>query len=148
MHEATVAASILRIVSEEAARNGIYGPDSALDTGSRVAHIDLQIGLLAGVEAQTLCGAFALLAEGTVAHGAMLQVHVLPMQGHCPQCKTAVMTDKRAFTCPNCQGLQVSWQGGNELAIAGIRITETKPAPDGQGLSSAPRPEQEEVNRP
>ena len=133
MHEATIAASILRIVTEEAARHGIDGPGAGLsptfsgeaaNAGARIAHIALQVGLLAGIEAQTLSGCFAFLAEGTVAHGATLDVCLLPMQGHCPDCNQTVRTEKRAFTCPLCQGLNVQWQGGNELSITGIRIRE------------------------
>ena len=133
MHEATIAASILRIVTEEAARHGIAGPDTGLSpvsaegaakTGTSIAHIALQVGLLAGIEAQTLSGCFAFLAEGTVAHGAELEVCLLPMQGHCSDCNQSVRTEKRAFTCPCCQGLNVQWQGGNELSITGIRIRE------------------------
>ena len=143
MHEATVAASILRIVKDEAARHGIYGPDTPslgerAIAGVSVAGIDLQVGLLAGIEAQTLSGCFAFIAEGTVADGAQLDIHVLPMQGHCPNCNETVNTNKRAFACPHCQGLDVRWQGGNELSITGIRIRETIPAPDRLATPACP----------
>ncbi|MGJ3523830.1 hydrogenase maturation nickel metallochaperone HypA [Nitratidesulfovibrio sp. D1] len=119
MHESSIVEGILRIVSDEAARYG----------AARVSRVSLAVGLLACVEPRTLTACFELLAEGTPAEGAPLDVHLLPLRGACPACGD-VETRKRNFSCPSCGHDAVHWTGGRELYIASIEV----PSPDATGL--------------
>ncbi|WP_027187552.1 hydrogenase maturation nickel metallochaperone HypA/HybF [Desulfovibrio cuneatus] len=116
MHETVFASSLLRIVLEEAKRHETQG--AAL----QVKHVRLRAGLLACVEAHTLTGCFSLLAEGTPAEGATLEVVVEPLTGHCPACKASVSTTSRRFSCPQCGGEGVRWAEGNQLYIDTIKV--------------------------
>lgn len=116
MHEAAIAAPLLRLVLEEAQKQAaISGPLS-------VTHIRIKTGLLMAIEPLTLQGCFALMAEGTAAEGAELQVENLPMQGRCDACGQTVSTNKRSFGCPVCASPEVSWSGGNELFIDSLKV--------------------------
>ena len=118
MHEAALAAPLLRLVLEETA-----GQEKKLEQRLRVTRVRVKAGLLMGVEAHTLRGIFALMAEGTPAEGAELVVEPEPMHGSCPECGACdFSTDARRFRCPSCDGENVDWKGGNELYIASIEV--------------------------
>lgn len=122
MHETVLAASLLRLVLEAAGRHET--PEQKL----RVQEIDLELGLLACVEAVTLQGCFELLAEGTAADRADLKITRRPLSGFCPDCRSRVRTLRREFSCPACGGNAVDWQGGNEMEINAIRVVPDIPA--------------------
>ena len=128
MHEAALAAPLLRLVLEETAKQ-----ERELEQRLRVTRVRVRAGLLTGVEAHTLRGIFALMAEGTPAEGAELLVEPEPMRGSCPDCGARdFSTGTRQFRCPSCGGENTDWNGGNELYIASI---EVKP------IAGATRPE-------
>ena len=117
MHEASIAAPLLRLVLEEAKKH-------EADSGPlRVTHIRVRAGLLMAIEAATLQGCFALMAEETPAAGATLLVEAVPMHGRCDTCGHSVTTAVRAFACPDCGAAEVAWTGGNELFIESLRVT-------------------------
>ena len=134
MHETVFASSLLRIVLEEAKRHEGQGAQQGTKEGARlqVTHVRLRAGLLACVEAHTLSGCFALLAEDTPAEGAALEVVVEPLTGHCPACKASVSTTSRRFSCPECGAEGVHWADGNQLYIDTIKV-----APYGTAVQAA-----------
>lgn len=117
MHEASIAAPLLKLVLEEAERNG---REQGYDL--RVTHVQVRAGLLLDLEAHTLGGIFSLMAEGTPAEEAELAVAKEPLRGDCRACGKSVSLSERDFRCPACDGTDVAWQGGNELYIASIRV--------------------------
>lgn len=117
MHEASIAAPLLRLVLEAAAAQS---KEQGRDL--HVSKVRIKAGLLQGIEAQTLGGIFAIMAEGTAAEGAELSMESEPMRGVCPDCGKNVEITQRIFNCPHCGGEQVDWNGGNELYIASISV--------------------------
>ena len=118
MHEAALAAPLLRLVLEETGRHA-----RVKGLGLRVTRITVRAGLLMAVEAPTLRGIFALMAEGTPAQDAELSVEIETMTGSCPDCgRQNLITRSRDFHCPVCHGTNVDWKGGNELYIASIEV--------------------------
>lgn len=117
MHEASIAAPLLRLVLESAERQ-------AKELGSMLAvsNVRVRAGLLQCLEAHTLSGIFRIMAEGTIAEGATLVIENEPMRGDCPDCGEKAAITRRAFECPHCGGEQVNWTGGNELYIASITV--------------------------
>jgi hydrogenase nickel incorporation protein HypA/HybF len=123
MHEAAIAAPLLRLVLEETEKQAaVSGPLA-------VSHIRIKAGLLMAIEPLTLQGCFALMAEGTAAEGAALEVENVPMQGHCDACGQDVVTGARTFGCPVCMSAEVSWSGGNELFIDSLQVKPLDSAP-------------------
>lgn len=122
MHEAALARPLLRLVLEECER---YSRERNEEL--KVSRVRVRAGVLMAVEAQTLQGIFAIMAENSPAEGAELAVETEPMNGHCPDCAAAgadagVSVSGRDFHCPRCGGESVSWKGGNELYIASIEV--------------------------
>ena len=123
MHEASIAAPLLRLVLDEAKKH---------EAGSgplRVARICVRAGLLMAIEPATLEGCFSLMAEDTPAEGAALVVEAVPMRGLCSACGREVQTQVRAFACPACGAAEVAWSGGNELYIESIQVRPENTAP-------------------
>ena len=118
MHEAALAEPLLRLVLEETATH-----EQAQEHKLQVTRVRIRAGLFMGIEAPTLRGIFALMAEGTAAEGAELVVEAQPMRGVCPDCglKDSI-TRSKDFRCPECGGENVDWTGGNELYIASIEV--------------------------
>lgn len=118
MHEAALAAPLLRLVLEEAGRHAkAHAQDLA------VTVVTVKAGVLTGIEAPTLAGIFALMAEGTPAEGAKLVVETHAMHGSCPDCGAVDFTTlSKNFRCPQCGGEHADWTGGNELFIDSIHV--------------------------
>jgi hydrogenase nickel incorporation protein HypA/HybF len=138
MHEYSLASSLLRIVLEEAGKHEKAGRPL------RVTAVELEIGLLTCLEANTLKGCFELLAEGTAAENSALAVRTRPMSGYCPDCAQQVSNPGRGipgadggdlrggrapdgcrirpFSCPLCAGAAVAWEGGQEMKITAITV--------------------------
>ena len=112
MHESTLAMNILEIVVEQASR--------AL--APVVRRVDLCIGEYAGVEATTLTSCFAMLAEGTVADKAMLEIERIPATGISNRCGVEALREGRSFRCPMCAASSVKLVTGRELYVKSIEV--------------------------
>lgn len=119
MHETTIASSILNVVLDSAARY------SELGAPLHVTEIALQVGLLSCLEPKTLEGCFEIMAEGTPAEGAALNIAIKPLVGRCPDCGT-VKTARRSFDCPLCGKNAVEWQGGHEMQVSSIKVEQVR----------------------
>jgi hydrogenase nickel incorporation protein HypA/HybF len=122
MHETVFASSILKIVLEEVKK---------CESAQRrflVTEIRLEIGALACLEPGTLKGCFEIMAEGSAAEKARLNVQVRPLAGFCPDCGRRVRAVRGHFACPFCAGRAVDWQGGHEMDIAAIEVMPASPA--------------------
>ena len=110
MHETAFAAGILRIVREEARRHKV----------ARITEIHLQVGLLNAVEEHSLRACFELLAEGSVAQGAVLKIASAPLPAHCESCGHVFELATRSFFCPRCRSADICFQGGHGCTIQSI----------------------------
>ncbi len=125
MHEASIVSGILRIILEEAQKHG----------ATKINRVNLQSGLLAGIEAETLTACFELLAEGTIAEGATLEIDVPPLNCQCQSCGHEFQLLKRAFHCPQCNGMKLDFEGGHGCNITGIEAElpdSPEPAPSNE----------------
>ena len=107
MHEGSMAASIVRIVREEAERHGV----------NRISRVVLRVGVFTGLEPMALRGAFELLAEGTAAEGATLSVERGPARAVCEQCGHAFELVVLRARCPACGGDCLRCSGGRECVV-------------------------------
>jgi len=112
MHESTLAMNILEIVVDQAARA----------QAPAVHRVDLCVGEYAGVEATTLASCFAMLAEGTLAEKATLEIERIPATGTCNRCGAAASRQGRLFRCPVCEASTVRLVTGRELYVKSIEV--------------------------
>jgi hydrogenase nickel incorporation protein HypA/HybF len=107
MHEMTVAHGLMTILEERARAHGIV----------RISRVRLKIGRLRGLDARQLRAAFEVLAEGSIAEGAPLDIDDVPVRARCNACVTEWRLADYRFECPKCQSADAEILGGRELHI-------------------------------
>lgn len=117
MHEFGIARNIVETVTAESAR---------LAPGSRVVAVGLRIGVLSGVEVESLSFCF----QGIVADGQLdpldLRVEQTPHMRHCRDCSSEFEVDVNSFiaSCPRCGNRRTEFVCGDELEISYVEVEE------------------------
>ncbi len=107
MHEMTVAHGLLTIIEEQAKTHEI----------TQVTLVRLKIGRLRGLDARQLRAAFKVLAEGSIAEGARLDLDEVIARARCYTCGTEWRLPDFRFECPACEATDAQILEGRELHI-------------------------------
>ena len=126
MHELPIAQHTLERVLAHAREAG----------GGQVTAINLVIGQLSGVVETSFRFYWDLIAEGTEAAGARIQMAWVDVALGCRGCGGAFPPDGRDYRCPACGGRQVEIVRGRECFLESI---EVEPAPAATGQERPPR---------
>ena len=94
--------------------------------GRKVAGIRVRFGVRHAVDEESLTQAFSMVAEGTEAAGAAVELVTVPATITCPDCGFSGETTDVLATCPRCAGTNVRISGGDEMVLESIRY---EPAP-------------------
>lgn len=114
MHELSLAAGVLKLVEDTAARDGF----------SRLLSLRLTAGQLAGVDARALRFALASLAPGTQLEGATIEIEEPAGQAWCLDCSQSVQIAQRGDPCPACGGFFLQPTGGMELRVLDMEVSD------------------------
>ena len=112
MHEMSLCEGILQILEEQARSQDFR----------QVKTVCLEIGALAGVEAEAMRFSFEVVSRGTLADGARLEIRELPGEAWCMQCAAPVAVARRYDSCPRCGGHQLQVTGGEEMRIKELEV--------------------------
>jgi hydrogenase nickel incorporation protein HypA/HybF len=112
MHEMSLAESVLQVIEDSARANEF----------SRVKAVWLEIGALAGVEAEALRFCFDAVVKGTLVEGARLEIIATGGQGRCLTCGETVPIQLRYDPCPLCGGYPVEPTGGMEMRVKELEV--------------------------
>jgi hydrogenase nickel incorporation protein HypA/HybF len=107
MHEASICEHLLALLDQEARRHGV----------SRIVRLRLEIGRLSCLEPEALRFAFAVMAPGTIAEAAELQIDQPPVRATCQDCGASVAVDGRFGPCGSCGGDRLEMHGGAEMRL-------------------------------
>jgi hydrogenase nickel incorporation protein HypA/HybF len=88
--------------------------------GRQVAGIRVRFGVRHAVEGESLAQAFAMMAEGTEAAGAAVELVTVPAAIACPDCGFAGETTDLLAVCPRCGSAQATLSGGDEIVLESI----------------------------
>ncbi len=114
MHEASIAASLLEIVSGQCRKSGF----------SRVESIHLKIGRASGIMADALIFAFDVMKEDSPAKEAVLEIEEVPVSGHCSDCNNTFTTEQEyILSCPRCGGSSFRVTGGREMDVVDMEVS-------------------------
>ena len=94
--------------------------------GRQVAGIRVRFGVRHAVDSESLAQAFSMVAEGTEAAGATVELVTVPATITCADCGFSGETTDLLATCPRCAGADVQISGGDEMILESIRYV---PAP-------------------
>ena len=112
MHEMSLAESVLQVIEDSARANGF----------TRVKTVWLEIGALAGVEAEAMRFCFDMVVKDSIADGTRLEIIETAGQGWCMACAKTVPIAQRYDPCPDCGGYQVQPTGGLELKVRELEV--------------------------
>ncbi len=119
MHEAALAASIMRIVETTAREQGAV----------RVRELRLEIGALANVEVEALRFALRAALVDSIAAAAQLECLVVAAEGRCARCGAVVALTTLYDLCPHCEGYPVVPSSGLELRVKDVLLEFAPSAP-------------------
>ncbi len=111
MHEFGIASEIVRGAVEEANRQG----------AGKVTAVTVRIGVLRGVEPESLRLYYDHLRRGTIAAEAPLTIEEEQAEISCETCGT-LAGDGFRLSCPSCGRDGVRLSGGDSLRLASIEI--------------------------
>ncbi len=112
MHELAITQGILEISLREAGKAN----------AKRVTDINLVIGRLAMAVDDSVQFYWDMIAEGTIAQGAVLHFERVPTEMRCYDCTHTFEPTERTFSCPQCGGSHVRVSRGDELRVESIEV--------------------------
>lgn len=119
MHEIGMCEAVVATVEQRAA-------------GRPVAAVGVRVGLALRVVPDAFNQAFELVAGGTVADGARVDLVQVPGQGACRACAATFETVDRLARCPTCGAGTVDVDESDELTLEWLRYRSAEPtAPPG-----------------
>jgi len=115
MHEMGIAMQIIEIAQASI-------PEEEGDIA--IARVNLKVGKLAAVVADSLRFCFEIAAKETPLEGAELDIEEVPVRARCKECDTEWTIDGPAFNCEKCGSGQIEILSGRELNIESIEIAD------------------------
>ncbi|MCL5996977.1 MAG: hydrogenase maturation nickel metallochaperone HypA [Chloroflexi bacterium] len=113
MHEISVMQSAMEIAVEHAKAQG----------AQQIHRVKMRVGALSGVVPDALEFAFDVVAQGTMAEGATLEIEHVPALCHCPNCGSEFEPKDFFYECPQCGSLHVDLKQGRELDLAYLEVS-------------------------
>lgn len=93
--------------------------------GRAVTSVGVRIGAVHRVVADAFQQSFTIAATGTVAEGARTVLTVLPVHGHCMDCRGDFLSADPSPACPECGALDVAVDGGDEVVLEWVGFLDT-----------------------
>jgi hydrogenase nickel incorporation protein HypA/HybF len=114
MHELSVVLSIVDIAEEEVKKHQAHHVDS----------IDLDIGVMAGIEFDALNFAWDAAVRNTVLDGAARHINVLEAKARCMDCGCVFEVSDRFQPCPACHDYFTEFLQGKELKVKSLSLVK------------------------
>ena len=112
MHELSITQSILDISLKHA--------EAA--NAARIVNIHLVIGKFSSVVDDSVQFYWDMIADGTIAKGALLHFARVPAELTCRDCGFVFEPDDTTFECPHCLSPRVKISKGEELRVESIDV--------------------------
>jgi hydrogenase nickel incorporation protein HypA/HybF len=97
--------------------------------GRPVARVGVRIGAVHRVVADAFEQSFQLAAAGGPAAGATTELVVVPVHGHCMDCRSDFGSADPSPACPACGSLDVAVDGGDEVVLEWLRYVDNGSPP-------------------
>ena len=112
MHELSLCQDILDQLQELALQHGAVS----------VSRVEVEVGVLSGVEPQLLEQAFLSARMGTIAEHAVLVTEVVSPRVSCLSCGAETAASASDLTCRACGGTETRLIRGGELILARVQM--------------------------
>lgn len=112
MHELSIVMNILETVEDSAIEHKATG----------VSVIELEIGLLSGIEFDALEFAFEHAPKSKILQNVKFLINKIQPSARCAECQHEFETNEFAAHCPKCNSFRTEIIKGDELRIASYRM--------------------------
>ncbi len=124
MHELSLAENLVTLAIE-ALEQGAAGSGMA---GPRVDAVNLRVGLISGVEEESLLFCYGIVVEGTPLAGSRLIIHDVPVSIFCRSCQDErELPGIQSFLCPVCGEPSSDVCRGKEMELVSIELFDQSP---------------------
>jgi hydrogenase nickel incorporation protein HypA/HybF len=113
MHEFGLCEGVLEVVQKRAA-------------GRPVSGIRVRCGVRHAVDPASMAQAFGLVAAGTEADGAAVEVVTVPATVTCRGCGEASESTDLLPVCPRCGSADIELKGGDELTLESVTYSRSE----------------------
>ncbi len=110
MHEFSIATALIRQVLALADQHGLES----------IERVEIEVGTLQLIVPEALKTAFAALAEGTPAQGAVLEQKEIPLQARCRGCANIFEPAIDNFMCPLCSKADLKIIAGRDIILSSL----------------------------
>lgn len=114
MHELSIAMSIVDIASKKAEAAGAW----------RVDQVDLDIGILSGIEFESLEFALSVAVKDSSLEGTRFKINRIEALCECNSCTCLYAPGQDFRACPECGNLDAEFIRGKELQIKSLIIDQ------------------------
>jgi hydrogenase nickel incorporation protein HypA/HybF len=114
VHELTLCRGLLQQVTTIAEEH----------QASAIKSIHLKVGPLAGIEIELLKRSFPLVAHGTPAQEALLEITPAKATIHCDKCDVTSELDNIQLICPHCQSTATTLLSGDEMTLENVVLEQ------------------------
>ncbi len=112
MHELSIAIGIVRIAEDETLKA----------KATEVTKIDLEIGVLSGVEVDSLAFVWSSAVKDSVLEKAELEITKISGKGKCTDCDTEFDMENIYDVCPKCSSNFKDILQGKELKVKALEV--------------------------
>jgi len=113
MHEMALCEGLVQALKQQAKAQDF----------ARVHKVFLEIGALATIEPDAMRFNFPIVAKGTLADGAELEIDYMDGQAWCMQCSTKVAVKRHGEGCPECGSYQLQILDGQQMRIKQLEVS-------------------------
>ena len=110
MHEYSVALNIVEIAERTAKIHNL----------SHIEGIDLDIGLLSGIQTDSLRFVWSAAVKNSLLENAKMRIRPIPGKGECLICGCEFDIQQLYDPCPNCDSFRTEIKEGKELRIRSL----------------------------
>lgn len=112
MHELSYCEGVLEAVERRAA-------------GRPVARLGVRIGAVHRIVPDAFQQSFQIAATGGPAEHAVTELVVVPVRGHCMDCRTDFESADPSPACSSCGSFDVAVEGGDEVVLEWLRYVDS-----------------------
>jgi hydrogenase nickel incorporation protein HypA/HybF len=110
MHEFSLAQDVVEIAAREAEKHKV----------TRILELEIEVGVLSGVEPDTFQTALEMISEGTLISDTLIKIIRKPGKGICQTCHKEFEMKDRLTLCPGCDNFPSEISGGLEFRVISI----------------------------
>ena len=116
MHELSIAISIVDLAIDQAAKA----------SASRVSEVELDIGVLSGIEYEALEFSLGVAAKDTLLEDTLFRINRVEPVAECPDCGHLYSPEGVFSHCPECQKPGIRLIRGSELQIKSLLVEQNE----------------------